>query len=58
MGRRELDLCGLEYGKIAGSCECGNEPPSCIKCREFLASCGTVSFSRRTLLHGVSLLVG
>jgi len=36
-------------GQVAGSCECGNEPPG-----SFLTSWGSVSFRRRTLLHGVS----
>jgi hypothetical protein len=39
---------------VAGNCECGNEPSGSIKCGDFLTSCKTVSFSRRTLLHGVS----
>ena len=38
----------------AGTCECGNEPSGSIKCGNFLTSCKPVSFSRRTLLHGVS----
>jgi hypothetical protein len=33
---------------------CGNELSGSIKCGEFLTSCKPVSFSRRTLLHGVS----
>ena len=37
---------------MAGICECGNEPSGSIKCRKFLDS---VSFSRRTLLNGVSI---
>jgi len=37
-----------------GSCECGNEPSGFVKCGEFLTSCKPVSFSRRTLHHGVS----
>jgi hypothetical protein len=37
-----------------GPCECGNEPSCRIKCGEFLASCKPVSFSRRTVLCGVS----
>jgi len=31
-----LDLAVLGYGQVAGSCECGNESPSSIKCRECL----------------------
>ena len=25
-----------EYGQVAGTCECGNEPTGSSKCREFL----------------------
>jgi hypothetical protein len=35
-------------------CECGYEPSGAIKCGELLTSLQAVSFSRRTLLHGVS----
>jgi hypothetical protein len=43
---------------MAGSCEHGDEPSGSIKCGEFpgLAE-HTLSFSRRTLLYGVSYLV-
>ena len=37
---------------MAGTCKCGNEPSGSIECREF--DWGRVSFSSRTLLHGVS----
>jgi len=30
------DLSGSVTGNMAGSCECGNEPSSSIKCGEFL----------------------
>ena len=36
---------------MADACECGNEPSG-----NFLTSCKPVSFSRRTLHHGVSKL--
>ena len=26
----------FELAQVAGTCECGNEPPGSIKCREFL----------------------
>ena len=39
---------------MAGTCECSNEPSGSIKWGNFLTSCKPVSFSRRTLLHGVS----
>jgi hypothetical protein len=37
-----------------GSCACGNELSSFIKCEEFLGYLRTVSFSRRALLYAVS----
>jgi len=40
---------------VAGTCECGDEPS--IKWGNFLTSCKPVSFSIRTLLHGVSKYV-
>jgi hypothetical protein len=30
------DRFGLGQGQMTGSCECGNEPLSFIKCKEFL----------------------
>jgi hypothetical protein len=42
---------------VASSCECGNEPSGSIKCGNFLTSYKQVSFSRRTLFHGVSKYV-
>ena len=29
-----LDLDGTGQGELAGTCECGNEPSGCIKCRK------------------------
>jgi len=53
-----LDASGSGYGPVAGSCERGNEPSDSIKDEEFSTSFVTVSFSRRTLHHGlVSKLV-
>ena len=50
-----LDPSGSGQGQVTGTCECGNEPSGSIKMREsFLISCKSVSFSRRTLLAGVS----
>jgi hypothetical protein len=43
-----MDRAGTGQAEVAGTCECGNEPSGSIK---------PVSFSRRTLLHGVSLLL-
>ena len=31
-----LDRAGLGQGQVTGTCECGNEPSSSIKCGEFL----------------------
>ena len=40
---------------MAGTCECCNEPSVSIKCGgNFLTGWELVSFSRGTLLHGVS----
>ena len=39
---------------MAGTCECGNEISGSINSGNLLTSCKPVSFSRRTLLHGVS----
>ena len=40
---------------MAGACEYNNELSGFIKCGEFLVlAAKPVSFSRRTLLHGVS----
>ena len=44
-----LDWAGPGQGQVADACECGNEPSG-----NFLTSCKPVSFSRRTLHHGVS----
>jgi hypothetical protein len=41
---------------VVGSCECGNEPSRSIKCREFLDQLRPVSFSGRTMPHGMSSL--
>ena len=42
---------------MADACECGNEPSGFVKCGEFLDCCKPVSFTRRTLHHGVSKYV-
>jgi hypothetical protein len=39
---------------VAGSREHSNEPPCTIKGEEYLIYLSDVSFSRRTVLHGVS----
>jgi hypothetical protein len=39
---------------VAEACECGNEHSGSVKSGNFLTSCKPVSFSRRTLHHGVS----
>ena len=31
-----LDWAGPGYGKVADTCECGNEPSASVKCGEFL----------------------
>ena len=50
-----LDWAGPGQGQVADACECGNEPSGSIKnVGNFLTRCKPVSFSRRTLHHGVS----
>jgi hypothetical protein len=41
---------------VADTCEYGNEVSGSINAGNFLNSCQQVSFSRRTLLHGVSIV--
>jgi hypothetical protein len=53
MWRYGLNRAGSGQGQVAGTCKCDNEPSSSIECGNFLTSCKPVSFSRRTLLHGV-----
>jgi hypothetical protein len=48
-----LHCCGSGWGQVKGSGECCNEPSGSIKCGDFWASWGTISYSR-TILHGVS----
>jgi hypothetical protein len=43
---------------VAGSCEHGNELTGSWKSWKFVATRATVSFSRRTLLRGVTVLAG
>ena len=40
---------------MEGCCECGEELSGSIKCGKFLSCLVYVSFSGRTLFHGVSL---
>jgi hypothetical protein len=51
-----LDWSCLEQKPVEGSCEHDKEPSGSIKFGKFLSSCTTGSFSRRTLLHEVSIL--
>jgi hypothetical protein len=54
MDLQEWTWTRLLWLKIVGACACGNKNSSSIKCGEFLYQLRTVSFSRRTLLVGVS----
>jgi len=36
MWDHRLDRAAAGQGKVAGSCECGNEPSGSMKCGEFL----------------------
>jgi len=54
-----MGSCGFvascsEYGPVAVSCECGNETSRSMK-ENFLTSWGTISLSRRALLHRVRI---
>jgi len=50
-----MDSDGSGGCTVASFCEHSNEPSGCIKAGKFLTSWATVSFSRRTLLDGISL---
>jgi hypothetical protein len=52
--RRGLDLSGLGYGEVACNCARCEKLPVCITCGDSFTSWGKLSFSRRSLLHGVS----
>jgi hypothetical protein len=52
MGKHGVVSSGKSQRQVAGCCEQGNEPSGSIKFGEFLTGWGTISFSRRTLLHG------
>ena len=40
LGRCELHICGLGYGTVVGSCECGKEFLGSMKGRKFLEKLG------------------
>jgi len=48
-----VDINGLA---LAGFCEHGNEPSGSVKCRNFSYVWGSVSFWRRTMLHGLTIV--
>jgi hypothetical protein len=50
-GEALTGLIWLRVGTVVGACECSNELLGC-----FLTSSGRVSFSGRTVLHGVCSL--
>jgi hypothetical protein len=49
-----MDLAGSGYRQLAVMCECGDEHSGFKIAGNSLTSCKTVSFSRRTVLDGVS----
>jgi hypothetical protein len=51
-----LNKSGLEWGRVAGCCEHGNEPLSFTNAEICFGRWATVSFSR-TLLHGVTMAI-
>jgi hypothetical protein len=54
VGRCGLDASGSGYGPADGPYEHGNETFGLIKAMNFLSSWVTISFSKRSLLYGVS----
>ena len=56
MEGRRLDWSGLGQGQAAGCCEDGDEQLVFKNDGYYLTSWKTVSFSRKTLLRGVSAL--
>jgi hypothetical protein len=38
---------------VVGTCDCGNEPSGSVKWANFLTIREPISFSRRTVFHGV-----
>ena len=55
VGCEYMDWIGLAQDRqMADACESGNEPLGSRNAGNFLTSCKPVSFSRRTLHHGVS----
>jgi len=57
MGLQLVGYGGMDWialAQVAGSCEWGIEPSGSINLGNLLTSCKPVSFSRKTLLHGVS----
>jgi hypothetical protein len=48
---------GSGEGPVGGSCALGNKPSGSLKVGNLLTSQVTISFSRRTVLHGGGWLV-
>jgi hypothetical protein len=48
-----LDSTGSGYGPVVGSCEYSNKPSGSIKKQTISWPTGQISFSKRTLDHGV-----
>jgi hypothetical protein len=55
MGGCGLDPCDFGLGSLVGFCEHDNEPSGSIKARKYLTNRGSVSLSRRTVLHRVGM---
>jgi len=53
-GKAWTGFIWIRIGTGGGACQCGNEPSGSIIRGEFLEKLRTVSFSERTLLHGVN----
>jgi hypothetical protein len=50
----ELNSSGSGLRSVAGCCEYGDESADSINLQNLLIICGPISFSKRTLLHGLS----
>jgi len=51
----EPNSSGSGLRPVAGCCEYGDESAGFIKLQNLLIICGPISFSKRTLFHGLTL---
>ena len=53
----ELNSSGSRLRSVAGCCEYSDESAGSVNLQNLLAICGPNSFSKRTLLHGLSYII-